>query len=137
MIFGVLMWAITIYAFRRGGWAERLAASGIVINSYLSALLVSPAGTQFRQVEVSVALVDLGLLFLLILIALQSRKYWPLWLTAFQGVTVLAHFAPYVHVSPWVYFRATALWSWPMLVLLGFAIRSHHRDKLREGRSTP
>ena len=134
IFYGILMWAVTIYAFRRGGWAEKLAASGLVVNSYLSALLVSPYETQYRHVEVSVALVDLGLLLLLTLIALRSRKFWPLWLTAFQGMALLAHFAPYVHVSPWVYNRAAALWSWPMLIVLGFAVRGHHRRKSTENR---
>jgi hypothetical protein len=131
MIYGILMWAVTIYAFRRGGWAEKLAATGIVVNSYLTVLLVSPAGSEFRQVEVSVAIIDLGLLFLLILISMRSRKFWPLWLTAFQGVSVLVHFAPYVHVSPWVYWRASSLWAWPMLIVLGLAIRNHSRQNRR------
>jgi hypothetical protein len=129
MIYGLLMWAVTIYAFRRGGWAEKLAASGIVVGSYLSALLLSPHAVQFRQVEASVVFVDLGLLFLLIVIGMRSTKFWPLWLTAFQGVTILAHFAPYVHVSPWVYGRAASLWSWPSLIVLGFGIYNHNRSK--------
>ncbi len=127
MIYGALMWVVTVYAFRRGGWAEKLAATGIVINSYISPLVQSPDGMRFRQVEVSVALVDLALLFLLILIALRSRKFWPLWLTAFQGVTVLAHLAPYAHVSPYVYWRAASLWSWVMWAVLGVGVYKHHR----------
>lgn len=125
MIYGVLMWAVTIYAIRRGGGAEKLAAIGIVVNSYLTALLVSPVETQFQQVEVSIVFVDLALFLLFLLIALQSRKFWPLWLTALQGVTILGHLAPLVHLSPWIYFRAVALWSWPMLILLGWAVRQH------------
>ena len=119
------MWAVTIYAFRCGGWAEKLAASGIVINSYLTVLLVSSNDTRFQQVEVRIVFVDLGYLCLLVLIALRSRKFWPLWLTAFQGVTLLAHFAPYVGVSPYVYQKAAALWSWPLLIVLTFGIRMH------------
>jgi uncharacterized membrane protein (UPF0136 family) len=128
IIYGVLMWVVTIYAFRRGGWAEKLAASGIVSNSYLTALLVSPPDIMFHQFERAVALLDLALLVLLGIIALRSRKFWPMWLAAFQGVTVLSHLAPYVHVSPWVYFRAVALWSWVMWIVLGFAVYQHHRS---------
>lgn len=131
MIYGLLMWAVTVYAFRRGGWAEKLASSGIVINSYLSVLLLSSAATAFHQVEVSVALVDLCMLALLVLIGLRSNKFWPLWLVAFQGMTTLAHFAPYVHVTPWVYFRATALWSWPMLIVLAIGVRQHSLARSR------
>ena len=127
MIYGSLMWVVTIYAFRRGGWAEKLAAAGFVINSYISPLVQSADGTRFRQIELTVALVDLALLFLLILISLRSTKFWPLWLTAFQGVTVLAHLAPYVHVSPFVYWRAASIWSWVMWIVLGFGVYRHHR----------
>lgn len=125
MIYGILMWAVTIYAFRRGGRAEKLAAIGIVVNSYMTVLLLGPPGTEFRQVETSVVLIDLALLLLLILISMRSRKFWPLWLTAFQGMTILAHFAPYVHVSAWVYWRASSLWAWPMLLVLGCAVHRH------------
>lgn len=127
MIYGILMWAVTLYAFRRGGWAEKVAASGLVVGSYLAVLLLSSNDTMFQQVEVRIAFVDLGYLCLLVLIALRSRKFWPLWLTAFQGVTLLAHFAPYVHVTPYVYQRASALWSWPMLIVLTFAVHKHHQ----------
>ena len=131
MIYGVLMWAVTIYAIRRGGGAEKLATIGIVVTSYLTAILVSPVEKQFQRVEVAVAFLDLALLFLFLLIALQSRKFWPLWLTAFQGVSILGHFAPIVHLSPWLYYRAVALWSWPMLILLGFAVRQHSLERAR------
>jgi hypothetical protein len=128
MIYGVVMWVVTVYAFRRGGWAEKLAASGIVVNSYLTPLLVSPDGVKFRHMEGDVALLDLALLVLLGIIALQSRKFWPMWLAAFQGVTVLSHLAPYVHATPWVYNRAIALWSWVMWIVLGFAVYRHQRS---------
>ncbi len=133
MIYGILMWAVTIYAIRRGGGTEKLAAVGIVGNSYLTPLLLNPTGTEFQQVEVSVVFVDCALLVLLLLIALQSRKFWPLWLTAIQGVTILGHFAPLVHLSPWMYQRAVASWSWPMLILLGYAVRQHSLERVRRG----
>lgn len=127
MIYGVLMWSVALYAYRRGGSAEKLAASGIVVSTYISVLLVSPVERQFHQIELPIVFVDFGLMSFFALIALRSRKFWPLWLTAFQGVTILAHFAPYVHVSPWVYHRAVALWSWPILIMLAFGITNHHR----------
>ncbi|MCZ4341358.1 hypothetical protein O4H52_07080 [Sphingomonadaceae bacterium G21617-S1] len=129
MIYGAVMWVIAIYAFRRGGWAEKLAASGIVANSYLTALLVGPVDVMYQRIELEVALLDLGLLFLLGFIALRSRKFWPMWVAAFQGMAVLGHLAPYVHASPWIYNRAVALWSWVMWIVLGFAVYRHHLPK--------
>lgn len=125
MIYGFVMWAVSIYAFRRGGWAEKLAASGIILNSYLSVLLLSPGSKRYQHLESSVAWVDLGLFILLLSITLASRKFWPLWLSAFQGVTVLGHLAPYVHAAPWVYQRAIASWSWLALFVLIIGVRRH------------
>jgi len=120
------MWGIWVYAFRRGGWAERLAATGIILNSYLTLLLVSPSTIWYQHVEVGVAAVDCALLLLLGAIALISDKFWPLWLTAMQGLTMFAHAAPYVpHILPWSYYNASALWMYPMLILLGFSVRRH------------
>ena len=127
MIYGALMWAVTIYAFRKGGWAEKLAVSGIVVNSYLTVLVLSSYETSYQHVEINVMFVDCGLFALLVLIAFLSRKFWPMWLAAMGGVTILSHLAPYAHATPWVYFRATALWSWPALILLGFGVYRHRR----------
>lgn len=131
IIYGTLMWAVTIYAIRRGGREEKFAAIGVVINSYLGALLGNPSEARFQQVELAVAYADLALLLLLFVIALQSNRFWPLWITAFQGVTLLGHFAPLVHLSPWLYQRAVASWSWPTLFLIGFAVRQHSLEKRR------
>lgn len=128
--FGVLMWAVFFYALRRGSSAERLAAGGIIANAYLSALVRRPTETAFRGVETSVLLVDVALLALLLCIALRSGKYWPLWLTAMHALATLAHLAPFVpHMIPWGYWTAVAVWSWVMLIVLGFAIHRHHREQ--------
>jgi hypothetical protein len=130
ILFGVLMWAVFIYALRRGSWEERLAASGIVIAAYLTVLVDSPLATRFTQVETSVLFVDIGQLLLMLFISLRSKKFWPLWLTAMHALTILAHLAPYVpHMLPWGYWRAAAVWSWPMLIVLGFAIHQRHREQ--------
>ena len=124
------MWAVTVYAFRCGGWPERAAAAATMIGSYLSALVVSPIDNMFRHVEVKMAVVDFSLFVLLWCIALCSNRFWPLWLAAIQGVTVLAHAAPLIpNMSPYATDRAVALWSWPMWIILAFAVRNHNRRK--------
>lgn len=131
MVYGVLMWTVTVYAFRRGGWMERIAAAGTMIASYLSALVVSPADDMFRHVEVKMAIVDFSLFLLLWSIGLSSKRFWPLWLAAIQGTVVLAHAAPLIpNMSPFAVDRAVALWSWPQWVILAFGVRSHDRGEM-------
>lgn len=129
LIYGVLMWAVCLYAFFRGGWAERVTAGGILIATYLTVLLLSPFAVRFQVVELPVMFVDTILLLVLVAISLTSEKFWPLWLTAMQGLTILSHLAPYVpHVLPWAYGNAVAVWIYPMLLILAIAVHRHHRE---------
>jgi len=127
------MWAVCIYAIRRGGWAEKLATTSIVVNSYVCALVISPDSSKYRQVEIPMLMADIALLLVLVLIALRSSKFWPLWLVAFQGITIMAHFTPRLHVLPGIYYNAVSLWSYPMLIVLAAAVRQHARTKSGDG----
>jgi hypothetical protein len=126
------MWAVSIYAFRRGGWEEKVAAAGILVVSYGAPLSLWATGTldtRFQHFEALVALIDGSLALLLLGVALRSPKFWPLWLTAMEMLTVLSHFALYVpHMLPWSYWNAAVLWSYPMLMVLAFGVRGHHRQ---------
>jgi hypothetical protein len=132
ILYGILMWGVCLYAFRRGGWEERWASVGIIVATYMSLLVANPLGERFQHVEIAVAFVDCGLLVLLLYLSLQSSKYWPLWLTAMQGLTILSHFAPYVpHIVPQSYHGAIVIWIYPMLIVLALAIHEHHRGRSR------
>ncbi|MBO9377246.1 hypothetical protein GG804_10755 [Sphingomonas histidinilytica] len=134
LLYGALMWAVCLYAFFRGGWAERVTAGGILIATYVTVLVLSPLAIRYQFVELPVMAVDTVLLFVLVGISLKSEKFWPLWLTAMQGLTILSHLAPYVpHVLPWAYGNAVAVWIYPMLIVLGFAVHSHHRSRKAGG----
>ncbi|WP_156405263.1 hypothetical protein [Sphingomonas sp. Root710] len=137
MFFGILMWSVFIYAFRRGGWEEKLAITGVTVSAYLSVLLREPSEDPFGQVEVQVLSVDIALLVILLIVAFPSRKYWPLWVVAMQGMTLLAHFLPLMpNMLPWTYYNAEALWSYPTLVVLAFGIYNHHKAKISAGLAT-
>ena len=130
ILYGILLWAVCLYAFRKGGRGERLAAAGILAATYLTVLVISPAAVRFHHLEAAVVMVDVALFALLLLISLQTEKFWPLWLVAMQGLTILSHLAPYVpHMVPWAYQRASVVWIYPMLIILGFATRRHHSEK--------
>lgn len=133
LIYGALMWAVCGYALLRGGKAERIAAVGIIAMTYLSLLVVSSVTLRFRHMELSVFMVDGSFFVVLLCLSMTTEKYWPLWLTAMQGLTALTHFAPYVpHVIPWAYANAIAMWVYPMLATLAYATWRHHRRKRDE-----
>ena len=127
------MWGVCLYAFMRGGWAERTAAVAIIIAAYsttIATLYFTSSTSRYRQIEISILLVDLAELLVLVYIVIRSEKFWPMWLTAMHSLAVLAHLSPYVpHMLPWGYWRAVAVWGYPMLIVLAFAIHQHHRQK--------
>lgn len=130
IFYGVLIWAIFLYALRRGGWEERLATAGVIANAYLTVLVASPKDTLFNHLETPILLVDASLLVLLLLISLRSEKFWPLWIVAMHALSTLSHLSPFVpHMQPMGYWRAAASWSWPILIVLALGIRDHHREQ--------
>lgn len=125
MLYGLLMWTIAIYAFRRGGWEERLAALGSVVGSYLTPLLTS-VDQQYHHVELAVFFVDFAHAMLLVLIMMLSRKFWPIWVAAIEGVQLMGHLLPYMQiVSPIVYYNSIALWSYPAWIIIAVGVRRH------------
>lgn len=136
ILYGILMWSVCLYAFYRGGWAERLAAAGIIAATYLTALVLSPLAVRYHHIELATVIVDTALLALLLFISLRTEKFWPLWLSAMQGLTILSHMAPYVpHVIPWAYHRAIAVWIYPQLIILFYVTRHHHLASMGGGSS--
>ena len=129
MAYGLLMWGVAVYAFRRGDREEIVAAVAIMIASYLSALLRS-SDHPYQHFEVGMAMTDLGLFVVLQTMALRSAKFWPIWLAAIQGVTLLGHFSPLMPgMMPAMARNAVALWAWPQWLILWFGI-----DRSRRGR---
>ncbi len=128
ILYGALMWGVCLYAFFRGGRAERIAAACLLVATYATALVAKPMAMRFQGVEIPIMIVDGSFFLVLLGISLKSEKFWPIWLTAMQGLTVFSHLAPYVpHVLPWAYGNALAVWSYPMLIVLGAAVYQHHR----------
>lgn len=131
LLFAALMWSSCIYAIARGGRSERIVAITFLIGTGLTELAMSPVAIRFRHVELPVLFIDLAVFAVFFGVALFSRKFWPLWMTAMQGVAILAHFSPLVLVVPRAYWLAIGLWSWPMMVLLGVVTYQHHQAAIR------
>ena len=129
MIYGILMWAVTIYAFRRGGWEEKLASSSLVVVSYLTPLVHDPAYESFHHFEFSIFILDIIYFLITLIIVLRTKKFWPIWVAAMSAMVIMAHLLPFMplprEIAPYLYFRAEALWSWPTWVVIGIGVRRH------------
>lgn len=121
------------YAIRCGGAPERLI--GIII---LSGVVADPLLHQFLQVRFARVdpthlLIDSVSFIAFLAVSLRAHRFWPLWLSAFQLLSLGAHGAKAMNLSihPVVYSAMTVAWSYGMLFLLIGATRYHQRLRAR------
>jgi hypothetical protein len=117
------------YALWRGGVPERIGAGVFIAGMLFSRLSASSARPSFTSVEAGILIVDAAMLAAFLVLALTSRRFWPLWMTAFQLVQVAGHVARFANpdMMRWVYAIAQGIWSYPMLALLAGATWRHQR----------
>ncbi len=109
----------------RGGWAERTAAFGMIVDSVASALLQNThdwAAPQWGDFAV-----DVVFLIVLLGVALKSRRYWPLFAAAFQLISVVIYGARLAdpRVGALAPYRAVVIWSYLLVaaVIVGTFLR--------------
>jgi hypothetical protein len=91
---------------------------------YTAALLTTRAADEYDRtwgtINVPIAVIDTALLVGFYVVALNSRRWWPLWITALQLLTVSAHLSAWL--APRYVFRAyfalAVIWSLPKMVIL-------------------
>jgi len=128
---------ICAYAFWRGRSDERAAAATCLVATLVQLLVVSPTPHRYSGVEVGVLLVDLGVLGAFVAIALQSSRFWPLWVAGLQLTTILGHILKAVQLSllPIAYAGALRFWSYPILLILAIGTWRTQRYTRREARA--
>ena len=116
----LIMFVVVAYAYGRGKVDERLAASICAIGSIATVLVRSPGSPYYANVETGVLTIDFVALAAFVLLALRSRRFWPLWVAGFQLTSVLAHFLKAVHwnMIPEVYAAAERFWIYPIFLAI-------------------
>ena len=99
----------------------------------LLAALASPLveTNAFVQAEIGILLIDGSLLAYLLVLALRSDRFWPMWAAGFQIVGTSIHGASIADPAIWPFAYATAqvFWSYPVLfsLLFGSWVEARHR----------
>jgi hypothetical protein len=118
------------YAFYRGGRYERFVAAVCLLGTIATVAVNSPLNRLYVEVEGGALLVDVAVLAAFVAVALQSDRFWPLWVAGLQLTTSVAHFLKALdpHLVPMAYGAAVRFWSYPILLILFVgAWRSHQR----------
>lgn len=132
VLFELLQLAVSGYALLRGGLPERWVAAMLLIASWTTLVASAFPIGGFRTVELYRLSIDLALAVGLIAVALRANRFWPLWMAAFQLVTMGLHgvraYDP--GILPIVYSRLTGQIAYPMCIVLVLGTR-HYRRRLR------
>jgi len=117
-----------LFALWNGGVEERLAAAAFAVGTFAAPLLKDHhwMGTQW-----SIFAVDLAYLALLMVIALRSRRYWPLFAAGFQFLAILTHVASLVDrdLRAWAYITAGVIWTYLGLGAIVLGTYNHWRER--------
>lgn len=117
ILFLALLTGTCTFALVRGRTDERLAACAMLLAALLSPIAMA---SGYSAPETGVLGIDLGLLAFLIVLALKSDRFWPLWAAGFHVIGTSIHLATFVEVDIWppAYGAAQGFWAWPVLVAL-------------------
>lgn len=135
MIHMFAFWTVALacigYGLVRGGAPERAAAMIIIAGLALTLSLARTYAQRFHSPEVGVLIADSAMFTGFAVLALFANRYWPLWMTGLQGVSVMIHaaMAGVPDIFPSAYAFGLAILSYPMLLLLSIGAQ-RHRNRL-------
>lgn len=112
---GALLGAALI-AFRWGGRDEMLAALAFLLATLLSWAM----DNQYHGTQVNVLAVDFALLVGLVVLALTSDRFWPMYAAAFQLVGTIVHIGSMTETGDfaWAYAVGLIFWSYAVVAAL-------------------
>lgn len=104
----------------RGRDQERLAVAGLMAAWALS-MVAFRARSQDTQWPI--LFIDLSLFGLYLSLAMKSPRFWPLFAAGFQLLAFVTHVAHALDtgISGWAYLTAERIWSYLVLLTLGYA----------------
>lgn len=129
----VFMVGVVIYAFLKGEQPER--TGGLVM---LAAWIITPF-TQGLQtpngLQFGIFVIDVMLLIFLVTMALQSKRFWPLWAAAFHLLGVLMHLAitidPSVRTKAYITGSVICGYLTVLTLVAGVLLEANRRPSLR------
>ena len=131
-------WAFLIvtcgYALWRGRKYEQLSAAVFIAASIVSVLARTTGQNRYLGVEHSDLVIDILVLIALVVIALRSDRFWPLWVAGLQMTITMSHLLKAIQPSlmPLAYATAERFWSFPILIILFIGAWRQHQRRLAE-----
>lgn len=137
LLFRLLLGLVVTYALVRGKRDEKVVAAICILGALATHALISPLAGRYGQIEWGVFAVDLAVFAGFTVVALQSVRFWPLWVSGLQLTTVIGHLLKGAQsdLLPIAYGVALQFWSYPIVVILFVGTwRTAHRWQHAEGK---
>lgn len=135
VLFNILMLAASVYALGWGGAPERLF---VLLSAAALYATIHVHHDGFRTLDVGLFLVDLALFCALYLMSIFSTRFWLIWMTGMQGLTVLSHATVLAPGPTGIgYAVLEQFWAWPMEMLLIVATFRHRQRLAWNGSDRP
>lgn len=124
IIFGLLLLGSCGYALWKGSRDARIVAATCLIAAIASIPIAA-----YGSIETNVLIVDLLVLASFVYVALQSDRFWPLWIAGLHVTTVVAHALKLLSgdLVPIAYAVALRFWAYPELIILAVAVWRHNQ----------
>jgi ABC-type microcin C transport system permease subunit YejB len=126
ILFNALLFGSCGYALLKGTRDARIIATTCLVAAFASFPFAG-----YGSVELTVFVVDAVVLALFLYVALQSDRFWPLWIAGLHLTTMVGHALKLVSddLVPIAYAVALRLWAYPELIILAVAVwRGTRRD---------
>lgn len=112
----VMVVSAAVAAFTWGGRDEQITAIGFLAATLATRMITA----EYHHIEYGVLAVDFGLLLGLLALALTSDRFWPMYATAFQLISLLVHVGSLTEQGnyAWAYAVALIFWSYAVMAAL-------------------
>jgi hypothetical protein len=128
IFYHLLLFGACGYAFYRGRTDARIVAAVCLIANFATYAVVS----SYSSVEIGVLVIDILTFVAFTFVALQSDRFWPLWVSGLQLTASIGHLMKALHLElmPLAYAAALRFWVYPILIMLAVGVwRSERRSR--------
>jgi hypothetical protein len=128
-----------IYALRRGGEPERAVAIIFILMIISDPLVHVVTPKKFTVLDPGHFIIDLIGWIALLGVALRAHRFWPLWVSALQTISLIAHISKLLDYSihPVAYGIMQVAGSYPLLIILTIGTYNHQARLHRNGSDIP
>lgn len=135
-VFRILLALVALYAFLAGRRDERYVGIILVVGVIATHLAWHPINHRFAGLETGVAAVDVLVFIGFLWVALQSARFWPLWIAGLQLTTIFGHMIKAVDTGllSRAYAASLMFWGYPIVIILAVGTWRANRRNQRNGR---